>query len=463
MAIVNVHPIRNGLEGSLIYVKNRRKTQNEDRSLPDSLPAALAYIENPTKVNFEKEYFVTGINCNPSNAYQEFVQVQKQFGKFGEGIAGHFGYQSFHKDEKITAGEVHAIGVKLAERFFSERFQVVVTTHVDKEHLHNHFIINSVSFVDGKKYLGKKATLKELRMLSDELCKEHELSVIKKPRYYGKDRSAYYAEKRAAEGSRPVWRDLVRDDVDDAIRKSVDMKGFYNEMTKRGYIIKPGKHIAVSPPDFYKNDHRAFIRLRSIGDDYTEDAITNRVRENSVINYGIIKPEKIIRKRCKVSRKRKLPAYMAVYYKYMFRLGLMKKKPKRMPAYMIRKQQLEASDLSEQIRYIHNNKLQNEDTLISRRDGISNEIRNLELQRKKLRNEMYRYNASNEDEIEKINKELKELRRELRICNRIGVTAPVLPEMMRDTTSSPKNGKEKENERRIRSSRNNGEVDRTGD
>ena len=165
MAVTSIWRVNGWLGKVVVYVENPDKTTNpefyENRDMPErdcqDLDEVISYAVSSHKtqqVNEELdnlERFVSGINCNPSTAREEMMAVKKRFGKEDGTIAYH-GYQSFAPGE-ATPEIAHQIGVELARRLWGERYQVVVATHLDKaNHLHNHFVLNTVSFVDGKKY-----------------------------------------------------------------------------------------------------------------------------------------------------------------------------------------------------------------------------------------------------------------------------------------------------------------------
>lgn len=124
--------------------------------------------------------YVDGINTVPETAEKSMMAVKQRYAKDGGTMAYHV-IQSFAPGE-VTPETAHEIGIKLAERMWGDRFEVVVSTHLDHEHIHNHFVFNSVSFVDGKKYNDNIKNLYKLREVSDELCREYKLSVVLNPK-----------------------------------------------------------------------------------------------------------------------------------------------------------------------------------------------------------------------------------------------------------------------------------------
>ena len=203
MATTSLWHIKGRLKDLIDYVENPAKTVPKGT---EDFFNVFSYIQNPQKT--ADGSFVTAINCLKQTALRQMILVKQRYGKEDKYIAWH-GYQSFQPGE-VTPEVCHEIGVKLANEMWGDRFQIIVTTHLDKGHLHNHFCFNSVSFRDGKKYNYSKAEQHRLRKVSDRLCREYGLSVIKNAR-------------RAP--SRPVWQDeqngkstrynIYREDIQD--------------------------------------------------------------------------------------------------------------------------------------------------------------------------------------------------------------------------------------------------------
>lgn len=421
MAYVELMPVRANIARTDTYVKNpektTRKAEGKDETPEEALQKVNIYVRNGDKT--EEELYVTGINCSTNHTLEEFWDVKRQFGKMG-GILAHHGWQSFAATEAVDAELVHQIGVELARRAFGDRFQVIVTTHTDKKHLHNHFEVNSVSFVDGKKYYGNKESLRRLRQLSDELCLQYGLSVIENPKLYaGKSKGRYRAELHGHSS----WRAMVRTDIDEAVKEAADFNGFARAMKEKGYLLKNGKHFALSPPGYEKQGKRAFIRLRSLEDEnYSFEGIQRRLAENKMRNFGFAPrktPVRIVRK--KVRGRRKLPYYMAVYYRYMYKLGLLRRKPRKINRYAARKGQRQAAKLSERVRYIKEHKIYDSQDLAARTALLRAELNDLLRQRRAIYNQRGRGEPIDEVELARLSAEIQALRSELRICEGIGV------------------------------------------
>lgn len=277
MAVTSIWRIKGYIGKVILYAENPDKTvmsevikTNTDVKNPANvLNDVIDYTERDSATEVKK--FVSGVNCNPYNAANEMMKIKNRFGKTGGTIAYH-GYQSFAKDE-VTPELAHYIGVELANRLWSD-YQVVVTTHLDKDsHIHNHFILNTVSKTNGKKYHRTKEDYEMMRKVSDELCKEYGLSVI---RYPQKQSKKSYTEYTAEKNGEYTKNGMIRRDIDECILLSTTQKQFINEMKKRGYTFDfSHKYTTVYHPNFPKAR-----RLKTLGENYTPGAIGERIAAN---------------------------------------------------------------------------------------------------------------------------------------------------------------------------------------
>lgn len=254
------------------YAVNEEKTQKS--GVQDDLLPATQEVTLESQIILQR--FVSGINCSPNTAPTEMMAVKKRFGKEG-GVVAYHGYQSFAPGE-ATPEQAHEIGVKLAQRLWGEKYQVLVATHLDKmNHLHSHFVVNTVSFLDGIRYHRTAKDYHDMQAESDRLCREYGLSVIEKPAKTG-TKTQQYAEWQAQQEQRPTWRGLVRADLDAAIATSRTEKQFFDTLRKKGYAVKVGKDISVRP-----QGKERFLRLaRNFGEDYTMEGIRQRLLSQPV-------------------------------------------------------------------------------------------------------------------------------------------------------------------------------------
>lgn len=269
MATTKIWPVRGWLGQVVHYVENKEKTagtvftEQDIQGLRDVMDYALQDYKT------EKQFYVSGINCIPDIARQEMLLTKKQFGKEG-GIVAFHAYQSF-KPGEVTPDQAHALGKQLARELWGDRFQVLIATHLDKSHIHNHFVLNSVSFIDGKRYNDCKTTYALLRSTSDRICLENSLSVIENP---GRGKHRSYDLWQAERDGQPTWWNIIRADIDTAMRGAMFMKEFYYNLRKLGYEIKYGKHVSVRP-----QGKKRFVRLDTLGGDHTENAIRERIEK----------------------------------------------------------------------------------------------------------------------------------------------------------------------------------------
>lgn len=168
MAVTGFWPIYKNLKATLDYADNPDKTTAREY-LDDDLYAALSYAENDNKT--DRKMYVGGINCSKQNAYAEMIAVQRRFGIRGK-VVGYHGIQSFREGE-VTPEQAFEIGKATARKMWGDKYQVLVTVHLNTDNLHCHFVVNPVSFKDGTKFQNKIGDHKELRRVSDEICREH--------------------------------------------------------------------------------------------------------------------------------------------------------------------------------------------------------------------------------------------------------------------------------------------------
>lgn len=220
---------------------NRKKSQTRA-----GMKFVLAYTQREDKTLFEGRKLVSGLNCSPQSVYEEFVNTKLFHGKDSQRMYYHF-VQSFHKDEQISPQTAHEIALKLAAHY--KDFEVLVSTHVDRDHIHSHFIINSVSFDTGRKLHQSAQAIQELRQESDALCLEYGLSICQPKVQRTKPMSAgeYHA---AAKGE--SWKMRLVNTIDECMRHAASKELFIEMMESEGYSVKwtdSRKSITYTTPD----------------------------------------------------------------------------------------------------------------------------------------------------------------------------------------------------------------------
>lgn len=437
----------------VVYVENPDKTTNPkfftDKDMAEQdgqeLSDVIRYAVNSRKTQKADNEdcavvhrFASGINCSPATARDEMLAVKKRFGK-EDGTVAYHGYQSFAPGE-ATPEMAHEIGMKLAARLWGDRYQVIVATHLDKEnHLHNHFVLNTVSFVDGIKYHRTKKDYHDMQTVSDELCREYRLSVIENPQY---GKAKQYGEWRAEQEQRPTWRGLIRADIDEAIRQSMTERQFFDNLRKKGYEVKIGKDISVRPPG-----KERFVRLmRNFGEDYSLDNIRRRILSQSrpVRKKPEQKPE-ILRVRLVGSLKtaRKLTGFRALYVHYCYLLGIF---PKNRPQqsrkrlhFLLREDLLKLDAITAETRLLIGHRIDTAEQLFCYRDEVNGKIEALTSDRKQLYKAQRTAAVKSDPEkaaevkaqIAALSKELTSLRKEVVLCNSIAERSGVIQEKIK--------------------------------
>lgn len=232
MAVTRIWPVRGQLSHPIDYAVDGKKTKNTEYGKAEiqALKDVMNYAANEEKT--EKEYFVSGVNCSPAIARSQFINVKKQFSKEG-GIVAYHAYQSFAAGE-VTPQQAHEIGLEFAWRAWGEDYQAVVATHLNTGCLHNHFVVNSVSFLHGKRC--RKKEWKELSRISDEVCKAFGASIINQPK--GKRLPIQLA--RAEREGKPTRAVMAKAAIDEAVEKSHSLKEFSGRLKSMGYILQCG-------------------------------------------------------------------------------------------------------------------------------------------------------------------------------------------------------------------------------
>ena len=443
MAYTKILVISNRLDKCLDYVQNEEKT---------ALEAAIDYAMNRAKT--ERACYESAINCDKARAYEDMLATKQRWGKEYRKRKGYHIIQSFAPGE-VTPDEAHAVGVEFAHRLLSERYEVIVTTHLDKAHLHNHIVFNAVSFLDGRMYLdrlrdyyGKNGV--GIRGTSDAICREHGLSIIA-PSETAKG-SVERNEWEAARKGKATLRDSVRADLDAALLSAPSYPALLMQLRRMGYAVKAGpnvKHTAVRMP----NGQR-FIRLDSLGSGYSEADLKQRISQAPTVNKFSVTENEPLHKaqrryhitHGKIHRHHTLTGFHALYIKYLLLLrGPQKHCKRRAVPYAIRRELLQLDRYQEQFLYLQKNHIETVEQLSMQYDALQTEIDALVERRATL----YRWRrAGGEDadaQIAAITERLRQLRRELKLCTRMESDIPKLREqIIASRTKHPQEEIEKE-------------------
>ena len=432
MAYTSVIPVRR-LDRAVKYVMNKEKTTAV------SLKDALDYAANRDKT--EKSCFESSYACTLETAFADMRKTKERWHKSG-GVQGYHLVQSFAADE-VTPELAHQIAKELADRVLGARYEYVIGTHLNTDHIHSHIVWNSVSRIDGKKYHSNgKSYVTQIRTVSDELCRKYKLSVIdtENSNHVAKP----YAEWLAEKNGQPTWRTAIRQDVDDAIRQSLTWRQFVAALQDKGYELRFNrKYPVLRPPG-----KERFVRFKTLGKRYTPEAIQTRIlypqfnrcfMENSPrVQYGRLHSGK--------KPRRKLTGLRALYYRYLYELGALPRKLRR-PSYAVRQDAYKLDQRIRQMEFLSKNNINTLAQLETHRQALQTEIRQLLTKRKQLPK-----TDDVQSQRESVNTALKQLRQEERLCRKIAEHSlevqQHLTEARRDRAEQQKQEQERARDRR---------------
>ena len=431
MAYTSVIPVRR-LDRAVKYVMNKEKTTAV------SLQDALDYAANLDKT--EKSCFESSFACTLETAFADMRQTKERWHKMG-------GVQGYHLVQSFAAGEVtpelaHQIAKELADRVLGGQYEYVIGTHLNTGHIHSHIVWNSVSWIDGKKYHSNgKSYVTEIRAVSDELCRKYKLSVIdtENSNHVAKP----YAEWLAEKNGQPTWRTAIRQDVDEAIRQSLTWWQFLSAMERKGYEVRMGRKYPVLRP----HGKERFVRFKTLGKNYTPEVIQTRILYPQSYRPYVENPPTIQHGRLRSGKpRRKLTGLRVLYYRYLYELGALPRKPRR-PSYAVRQDAYKLDQRIRQMEFLSKNNINTLAQLETHRQALQTEIRQLLTKRKQL---------PKTDEVqsqhESVNTALKQLRQEERLCRKIAEHSlevqQHLTEARRDRAEQQKQEQERARDRR---------------
>ena len=373
----------------------------------------IDYITNKDKTDNKK--YVTGINCMADIAFKEMSISKQQFNKTG-GILGFHAYQSF-KGCEVTNDEAHEIGIRLAEELWGDKFQVVVTTHTNTKNVHNHFVINSVSFVDGKKYYDNKTNYAIMRQVSDNICKEYELQTLEEKSYY-KNISNKYARSSK-------YLNSVRTDIDYAISQASNYNDFTKILTKMGYELEHSSN----KMSIRKFPYKRYVRVeRTFGEEYSKESILFRIKHT--VSFKVPFPEmhtltgKYRRKnKTSIRHKQKIKGLRALYLYYCYLLKVFPKQ-KYPPKYSkAMKEEIKKMDeFSNSVRFLSKYKITTLTEVRKYKTNATTEINELKSKRENLWKRHKQIKTDEEgqficSEIQKLATKINELNENIKLCD----------------------------------------------
>ena len=399
MAYTSVIPVRR-LDRAVKYVMNKEKTTAV------SLQDALDYAANRDKT--EQSCFESSYACTLETAFADMRQTKERWHKSG-------GVQGYHLVQSFAAGEVtpelaHQITKELADRVLGGRYEYVIGTHLNTGHIHSHIVWNSVSRIDGKKYHSNgKSYVTQIRAVSDELCRKYQLSVIDTAN--ANHTAKKYVEWLAEQSGKPTWRTAIRQDVDDAIRQSLTWRQFVAALQDKGYELRFNrKYPVLRPPG-----KERFVRFKTLGKRYTPEAIQTRILYPRTYRPYVENTPAVQHGRLRSGEKprRKLTGLRALYYRYLYELGALPRKPSR-PSYAVRQDAYKLDQRIRQMEFLSKNNIDTLAQLETHRKALQTEIGQLQTKRKQL--------PKTDDvqlQCESVHTALKQLRQEERLCRKI--------------------------------------------
>ena len=519
MAVSKLWPVTVRLATVLDYASNPEKTTKSKSKYSDADYQALRDVVNYVKdgEKTEQELFCEGINCTPAIAREQFVTVKKQFDKT-DGIQAYHGYLSF-KETDITPELAQHIGMEFANSVWGKKYQVLVTTHLNTEHLHCHFVINSVSFVDGKRCRDTSwfkfykeadricekygiSTIKEPERYpdakkyqvlvtthlntehlhchfvinsvsfvdgkrcrdtswfkfykeADRICEKYGISTIKEPERYP---DAKYLTQKDKAGM-PTRYNLARAALDEAIAMSHNLRQLEYHLSEMGYTL------GSNPKRKYwtikgKSDERP-IRLHRLGEEYTKERITQRLIENrDNIDFEPFQPKtyrpKQYRLRTRSDRIGKVGGLYGLYLYYCYRLGYLPKykagqQNHTRVHYLFKEDLMKIDELTKQVTLLGKHHIGTDEQLFSYQHSVEEQIKTVTADRTHLRNEIRKVNITDAElsqakaSISLLTEKLKELRKEVKLCQDIAARSKVIEEKVDAVRAEEEKSKRKEN------------------
>ena len=407
MATTSIWSIKNNLKQSINYIINPEKTLNKDYGNEE----LYSYLEEPIKdYNFKQEKicYVSCLNCDEDNPYDDMEFTKERFRK-KDGVLAYHGYQSF-KEGEVTPDIAHEIGVKFAEEMFKD-YEVVVATHQNTNHIHNHFIINSVSFKSGKKYNNNLTNISKIRHISDSLCSEYGLSVL--------DEDRFYKRTYTKSISNDEYYKTLKEDLDNVISYSLTLKQLFERMRSLGYKVYSRNDIIT----IYR-DSEYKVRIENVfGEEYSKERLKQRLYLSKQIVFKPMSQKSIIEEYSKTNKPHKGIYGLYLYYCYL--LGVFPKNhPKQYLPYSIRKEVYKLEQISQQVRFMHEKNIVTKEDLDNYSKNNSDELSELKGKRENLWRRYHR--AKTEDkqaqilaEINDIQPKIKELYKYDKYCKEI--------------------------------------------
>lgn len=287
------------------------------------LKRSIDYIMNPEKT--QNGRLVGAINCQPSNAFEQMRETKRTFMKEDKRQGYHF-IISF-KENEVNPDVAYKVTEKFVKEYIGDRYEAVFVVHDNTDHIHSHIVMNSVSFVDGKKYRYEKGDwAKFIQPIVNRLCDEYGLSVIElEEEKSSKKSSEHYKEWNEIRDGKFVWSNMIKRDIDACILQASDYDSFIGLLTGKGYAIKEGKYLTVQPQGM-----KRFRRCDTLGENYSRDRIIERIAKEDLAYYQEMNQKeesRIIKCYVRRYKRTKLSGLQKKYYARLYKLGKLKKRP----------------------------------------------------------------------------------------------------------------------------------------
>lgn len=286
------------------------------------LKSSLEYILKSEKTQDGR--LVGAINCQVDTAFEQMKETKRLFGKIDKRQGYHL-ILSFKEDE-VAPDTAMEITQKFVQEYLGKEYESVYAVHDNTDHVHSHIIFNSVSFVSGKKYRYEKGDwARDIQPITNRLCEEYGLSIIDIEEGKGERANENYKDWNEYREGKFVWSDMIKRDLDSCIIQANSFDDFLDLLKEKGYETKQGKYLAVKPPGMTR-----FKRCKSLGENYSEEQIRERIRNEDLAFYQsqkeLVKPQ-IVKCYVKRYKRARMSGLQKRYYAKLYRMGQLKKKP----------------------------------------------------------------------------------------------------------------------------------------
>jgi hypothetical protein len=400
----------------------------------------------------EEQYYVSTLNCSKENIYEDMMMTKRRYHKTN-GILAFHAIQSFSEGE-VTPELAHKIGIEFAKEMWGDRFEVVVSTHINTKHIHNHFCINSVSFKDGKKYYDNHKNYALMREISDRICEEYNLSVLKEKKC--KKSNLNYSNFYQSEIKKSHYT-IVKEDIDFAIGQAYSFNDFINILKKMNYEVenRAGK-LSIRRLSRKRN-----IRIeRVFGEDYSISKIEERIFNTNDVRVPFPEVRTLpkrykIKNNIKLSKKNRVKGIRALYLYYCYILQVYPKRKyktqNKMSEYM-KNEIKKMKALSEEAILLNKNKINTIEELglyknnaINKRKILNSQKENLYRKLKKSKNNIERDKIYNEIQI--LSQEIFEIKKEISLLENIEIRIPIIKNEVQEKMLNLKEKEKEANER----------------